>query len=107
MLKDRISETLDNQQMQVDYMPLVLSEQDISQLDTESVYVLDQRKINPTCPIRYFINLVQDLLLKCCAECGKFFLLDEYEFDFVQNKRCPYCNGEEKRSGRVKDIFDL
>jgi intraflagellar transport protein 122 len=47
------------------------------------------------------------VLLKCCNQCGKFFLLDEYEFEFIQNKRCPFCNGEEKRSGRTKDIFDL
>jgi intraflagellar transport protein 122 len=68
---------------------------------------LDQRKINSTSRIRYFINIASEVLLKCCGQCGKFFLLDEYEFEFIQNKRCPFCNGEEKRSGRTKDIFDL
>ena len=88
-------------------MPTVLSEGEISQLDYEAVYFIDQRKINSSLPIRYFINIAPEILLKNCKECGKFFLLDEYEFEFIQTKRCPFCNGEEKRSGRTKDIFDL
>ena len=98
---------MDNQQIQTDFTPTVLTEHEIAQLEVESVYFVDQRKIHPSLPIRYFINVVPEILLKNCAECGKFFLLDEYEFEFIQTKRCPYCNGEEKRSGRTKDIFDL
>lgn len=69
--------------------------------------MLDSRKINASARVRYFINTAPEVLLKCCNQCSKFFLLDEYEFEFIQNKRCPFCNGEEKRSGRTKDIFDL
>jgi len=92
-IKDKISESLDHQQIQTDFMPTVLSEVEIAQLDIESVYFIDQRKINSGLPIRYFINIAPEILLKNCKECGKFFLLDEYEFEFIQNKRCPYCNG--------------
>ena len=86
---------------------MTLEEQQIAELEPDSVYFLDLRKINPSIEIKYYINLVADFLLKCCLQCGHFFLLDEYEFEFIQNKRCPFCNGEEKRSGRTKDIFDL
>ena len=56
-LKDKISESLDSQQIHTDFMPTVLSEGEISQLDYESVYYVDQRKINSNLPIRYFINI--------------------------------------------------
>ena len=57
MLKDKITESLDSQQIQTDFVPTVLSEQEIAQLDYESVYFIDQRKINSSLPIRYFINI--------------------------------------------------
>lgn len=88
-------------------MPVVLEEQQLAELDPESIYFVDLRKVNPTIDIKYYVNLISEILLKSCNQCGKFFLLDEYEFEFIQNKRCPFCNGEEKRSGRMKDIFDL
>ena len=65
------------------------------------------RKQNPSAEIKYYRNLVPDLLLKCCNECGKFFLLDEYEFEYVQTKRCPFCNVMDKRAGNSKDIFEI
>jgi hypothetical protein len=38
-----------------------------------------------------------------------FWLEINYSLVIVSTypKRCLFCNGEEKRSGRVKDIFDL
>lgn len=79
-LKKKISDTLENQQIQQDYIHLVLDQETIAELEPETVYFLDLRKLNPTMEIRYFINLASDILLKCCGQCGKFFLLDEYEF---------------------------
>jgi len=79
-VKDKISENLEIQQIQTEFTPTILSEQEISQLDYESVYFIDQRKINTGLPIRYFINIAPEILLKNCGECAKFFLLDEYEF---------------------------
>jgi intraflagellar transport protein 122 len=102
-----MSETVEQQQTQSDYTPIVLNTDVLATLDVDSVYVQDLRKINSTWEIRYFKNLVPDLLLKCCAECGKFFLLDEYEFEYVQHERCPFCNVQDKRAGQVKDIFDV
>lgn len=56
-LKDKISESLDSQQIATDFLPTVLSEGEIAQLDYEAVYYIDQRKINANLPIRYFINI--------------------------------------------------
>ena len=47
-------------------MPTVLSETEIAQLDIESVYYIDQRKINAGMSIRYFINIAPEILLKNC-----------------------------------------
>ena len=58
MLKKKINETLENhQQLQVEYIPVVLEESEISEIEPESVYFLDMRKLNPTMDVKYFINL--------------------------------------------------
>lgn len=58
VLKRKVSETLENlQQLQVEYIPVTLDESEISEIEPESVYFLDLRKINPTVDVRYFINL--------------------------------------------------
>ena len=75
-IKNKINETLDQQQVQVDYIPVTLDDQQIAELEPESVYFLDLRKVNSTNEIKYYMNLVADFLLKCCLQCGHFFLLD-------------------------------
>jgi hypothetical protein len=84
-----------------------LSEDNLRTLEVDLVYVQDLRKINSTWEIRYFKNLVSDLLLKSNNECGKFFLLDEYEFEYVQHQMCTFFNTQDKRGGQITDVFDV
>lgn len=102
-----MNETLELQQTSVEYVPIVLNAQILATLDVDSVYVQDLRKLNPGANVRYYKNLIPELLLKSCLECGKFFTLDEYEFEYIQHKHCPFCNKEDKRTGPVKSVFDL
>ena len=46
--------------------------------------------------------------MKICGECGKFFLLvlfiyknikDEYEFEYLKTKKCPFCKVLDSREG--------
>ena len=66
-VKDKISQNLEIQQIQTEFTPTILSEQEISQLEYESVYFIDQRKINSGLSIRYFINIAPEILLKNCG----------------------------------------
>lgn len=35
--------------------------------------------------------MVSDIALKNCSECSRFFFLDEFEFEYLKNKKCPFC----------------
>lgn len=49
--------------------------------------------------IRYFKCMVPDIALHTCHECCKFFFLDEYEFEYLKNKKCPFCKTLDEREG--------
>ncbi len=69
--------------------------------------------------------MVPEIPLKLCNDCGRFFILvnkflikivnynikitiqDEYEFEFMKNKKCPFCKVLDKRAGTQKDVFDV
>jgi intraflagellar transport protein 122 len=76
----------------VDYIPVMLNSKTLATLDLDSVCIQDLRKLNPSANVRYYKNLIPELLLKSCQNCGKFFTLDEYEFEYIQHKHCPFCN---------------
>jgi len=50
--------------------------------------------------------MVPEIPLKLCMDCGKFYLLDEYEFEYLKTKKCPFCKAIDRRAGPQKDIFD-
>ena len=68
---------------------------------------MDYSKYCPTMQIRYYKNMVPEIPLECCYLCSRFFILDEYEFEFLKNKRCPFCKGIDKRIKENPDLFDV
>lgn len=73
---EKMNQTLEQQQTSVDYIPVVLNAKTLATLDLDSVCIQDLRKLNPSANVRYYKNLIPELLLKSCQNCGKFFTLD-------------------------------
>lgn len=95
------------QQASQEYVPVVVDEEIVKTMDPDEVYWVDFTKYCPTLPIRYFKAIGSEISFKVCPDCGKFFLLDEYEFEYAKTKKCPFCKTIDKREGPQKDIFDI
>jgi len=70
----------------------------------EEVYIVDHSHLNSKTPKRYFKNLVPDFAIHMCENCCKFFVLDEYEFAYMEHGYCPFCKHVEKEKGE-KQVF--
>jgi len=73
------------------YTPIGLDEKILQSLNLEEVFVEDLTKYCRKFPRRYYKNVVPDIPLIQCESCSKIFLLDEYEFAFLEKKCCPFC----------------
>lgn len=71
----------------------------LKSLELEEVFIVDFTKYCPTMDIKYYKTMVTDIPITNCQDCGKFFLLDEYEFEYLRNKKCPFCRALDKREG--------
>lgn len=86
------------------YSPVVLDEKILQSLKLEDVFVEDLTKYCRKFPRRYYKNVVPDIPLIQCESCSKIFLLDEYEFAFLEKNCCPFCRA---RSGDEDQLMDV
>lgn len=86
-----------------EYISLVLDEPVLRSLTIEEVYWQDYTKINPNYEIKYYKTMVPEIPLEVCKECCRFFILDEYEFEFLKTKKCPFCKTLDPR---CKDLSE-
>jgi len=70
----------------------------------EEVLIVDMTHLSPSYPKRFFKNMVPDVAIFKCEHCNKFFLLDEYEFAYIECGHCPFCKNVEKDKG-VKAVY--
>lgn len=75
-------------------------------LQPEEVLIWDLSHYCPTLEPRYFKNMAPENPIHCCGDCGKFFFIDEHEFEYVQKRECPFCRTPDKKVAQ-KDVFDL
>ncbi|EGR29567.1 intraflagellar transport protein, putative [Ichthyophthirius multifiliis] len=104
---DKLQEIFEMQQTTQEYIPLQLDEQVLCTLNMDEVYCVDFTRYCLTYDITYYKSMNNDVLLKVCNECCSFFILDEYEFEFIKNGKCSFCRIADERTGVQKDIFDL
>ena len=64
------------------------------------MYWIDYTKYCPSYEIKYYKCMVNDISLKSCTDCGHFYFLDEYEFEYLKTKKCPFCKCLDSREGR-------
>lgn len=76
------------------YQPLRIDRETLSDLRSEDVYVVDFRKYSPSLPIRYYRSMIPEVGISVCSTCGHFFHQETWELEFLQNKCCPYCGGD-------------
>jgi len=53
---------------------------------------------------KYYKNMSPDVAIMKCENCQKFFILDEYEFAYMELGHCPFCKNVEKDKG-PKQIY--
>ena len=70
----------------------------------EEVFIQDYSHINPKYSRRYFKNLVPDVAIMMCENCGHFFIQDEYEMAYLEHGHCPFCKNVEK-DRVIKPVF--
>mmetsp|Transcript_2872 Transcript_2872/g.411 ORF Transcript_2872/g.411 Transcript_2872/m.411 type:complete len:80 (+) Transcript_2872:350-589(+) len=78
---------------------MVLDESVIKTLNPDEVYWINYKQYCSSMEIRYFKCMVSDISLKNCSECCKFFFLDEFEFEYLKTKKCPFCKTLDQREG--------
>lgn len=94
----KLMESLDHQTT-TGYEPIEVDEAILQNMRYEEVYVVDYSHFNQKMPKRYFKNLVPDFAISMCENCCKFFVLDEYEFAYMESGHCPFCKYIEKDKG--------
>lgn len=99
----KLMESLDHQTTQ-GYEPVECEEAILQNMRFEEVYIVDYSHLNSKTPKRYFKNLVPDFAIHMCENCCKFFVLDEYEFAYMEHGYCPFCKHVEKEKGD-KQVF--
>jgi len=99
----RLLDLLD-QQTSKDYKPIEVDEFMLRSMRFEEVYIVDYSHFNTNLPKRYFKNIVPDVAIMCCENCGHFFIQDEYEFAYMEHGHCPFCKHVEKDKG-VKNVY--
>ena len=55
------------------------------------VYFVDLTLYCDTYEIKYYKNMHPEIALENCSECKSFFMMEEFESENIQNKRCPFC----------------
>lgn len=80
------------------YKPVEVDSRLLESMKFEEVFVEDLTAYCPTYQRQYYKNMVPEIPLTKCEKCSKIFLLDEYEFAFLEKKCCPFC--------RFKDTAD-
>lgn len=86
------------------YRPVEVDEKVLQSMRLEEVFAEDFTKYCRKFPRRYYKNMVPDIPLIQCESCSKIFLLDEYEFAFLEKKCCPFCR---TRSGDEDQLMDV
>ena len=76
--------------------PVILTEEVLRSMRYEEVFIQDLTHLSKAVPIRYYKNMVPDVAIFMCENCGHFFLWDEYEFAYMENGYCPFCKYVEK-----------
>lgn len=86
------------------YRPVELDEKVLQSIKLEEVFVEDLTKYCRKFPRRYYKNMVPDIPLIQCESCSKIFLLDEYEFAFLEKKCCPFCRTKTGDEDQLMDV---
>ncbi len=73
------------------YKPVEVDSRLLESMRLEEVFVDDLTAYCAKLPRRYFKNMVPEIPLTQCEKCSHIFLLDEYEFAFLEKKCCPFC----------------
>eukprot|EP00828_Plagiopyla_frontata_P043467 TRINITY_DN678_c0_g1_i2.p1 TRINITY_DN678_c0_g1~~TRINITY_DN678_c0_g1_i2.p1 ORF type:complete len:953 (-),score=153.20 TRINITY_DN678_c0_g1_i2:31-2889(-) len=91
----KMNEVCEQQVANEDYIPIVLDEDIIKTLNPEEVFAVDYTKYCQTMPIKYYKTMVPEIAVEVCKKCCRFFILDEYEFEFLKNQCCVFCRAKE------------
>jgi len=73
------------------YKPVECETKLLESMKFEEVFVEDLTSYCPGYQRHYFKNMVPEIPLTKCEKCSNIFLLDEYEFAFLEKKCCPFC----------------
>jgi len=77
------------------YNPIEADERLLCGMRLDEVFIEDHTKQNPNIKRRYFKNIVPEIPSIQCEICSNVFLLDEYEFAYMEMQCCPFCRTKE------------
>ena len=92
---NKVAEWADMQMTGEEYRPVAVDEETLISMRYEDVYILDLTKYCPTLPRKYYKNAIPDVEITGCPHCGHFYLVDQYEFAYLEYKTCPFCRKAE------------
>ncbi len=85
------------------YHPVEVDTALLESLRYEHVFVEDLTSHCRTYPRRYFKNMIPEIPLTQCDKCSNVFLLDEYEFAFLEKKCCPFCRAKDSSADQLME----
>ena len=88
------------------YKAVDVNDKILQSMKLEEVFVEDLTEYSKKFPRKYYKNMVPDIPLIECEKCSKIFLLDEYEFAFLEKKCCPFCRATSGEDDQLMQIND-
>eukprot|EP01029_Cantina_marsupialis_P016814 TRINITY_DN3769_c0_g7_i4.p1 TRINITY_DN3769_c0_g7~~TRINITY_DN3769_c0_g7_i4.p1 ORF type:complete len:1210 (+),score=352.21 TRINITY_DN3769_c0_g7_i4:102-3731(+) len=81
-----------------DFKPVIVDQPTLASLKPEHVFVVDHSvclkgaaKQDGVIMKRYFVNILPEIVVKQCPNCQEFFEEEEFEFEVLSKKHCPFC----------------
>ena len=73
------------------YKPITAEVKMLEEMREDEVLIEDMTHIREEYPRKYYKNIIEELSLISCKNCGKMFLEEEYELSLVTTGHCPFC----------------
>ena len=87
LFNDSINSILSNTEV-LHYVPVEVDQRTLESFNREEIYAIRTSSSND---IRFYKNMIPEIGIAVCQNCGKFFHEEDYEYKFLKYDGCPYC----------------
>ena len=83
------------------YVPVEVDHKTLASFNREEIYTV---RTSLSDDIRFYKNMIPEIGIAVCQNCGKFFHEEDYEYEFLKHNGCPVC--KTTTNGDVSTSYD-